>query len=78
VVYLFNKRDANKKIKTSDAPSLYNGKVMLKKQDKNSMQTEELIGQGVGHGASLSLWYYPLLFPTSFLEWLILEGTKII
>jgi hypothetical protein len=30
----------------ADAPSLCNGKVMLKKQDKNSMQTEELIGPG--------------------------------
>jgi hypothetical protein len=34
----------------ADAPSFCNGKVMLKKQGKNSMQTEELIGLGVAMG----------------------------
>jgi hypothetical protein len=33
-----------------DAASLCNGKVMLKKQDKNSTQIEELIGPGVPWG----------------------------
>jgi hypothetical protein len=35
--------------------------VILKKQDKNSMQTEELIGPGGCHGAYRILWCYPLL-----------------
>jgi hypothetical protein len=62
VVYLFNKIDANKKLKLDvDAPSLCNGKVMLKKQDKNSMQTEELIGPGGFHEEYPRLWCYPLL-----------------
>jgi hypothetical protein len=40
----------NKKL-DADAPSLCNGKVMLKKQDKNMMQIEELIGPegAMGH-----------------------------
>jgi hypothetical protein len=70
---------------------------MLKKQDKNSRQTEELIGPGgaMGHPQAYGVTHYlddslldeysvPVkknfttkLFPTSFLEWLILEGIKI-
>jgi hypothetical protein len=34
----------------ADAPSLCNGKVIFKKQHKNSMQTEELIGLGGAMG----------------------------
>jgi hypothetical protein len=34
----------------ADVPSLCNGKVVLKKQGKNSMQTEGLIGPGGCHG----------------------------
>jgi hypothetical protein len=49
VVYLFKTKDANKKIDV-DAPSLCNGKRVLKKQGRNSMQTEELIGPGGFHG----------------------------
>jgi hypothetical protein len=41
VVYLFKTKDAKEKLKLyADAPSLCNGKVMLKKQGKNNMQTE--------------------------------------
>jgi hypothetical protein len=62
VVYLFKIKYANKKLKLdADAPSLCYGKVMLKKQGKNSMQTEELIGPEGLHGESPSLWCYPLL-----------------
>jgi hypothetical protein len=35
-----------KKKLDGDAPRLCNGKVVLKKQGKKSMQTEELIGAG--------------------------------
>jgi hypothetical protein len=71
--------------------------VVLKKEGKNSMQTEELIGPGGchGHPQAYGVIHYlegsllddysfhvkkftTKLFPTSFLEWLILEGTKII
>jgi hypothetical protein len=45
----------------ADAPSLCNGKVVLKKQGKNSMKIKEFIGPGGYHGASTSLGCYPLL-----------------
>jgi hypothetical protein len=35
--------------------------MVLKKQDKNSMQSEKLIGPGCFHGEYPSLWCYPLL-----------------
>jgi hypothetical protein len=51
-----------KKLKLdADAPSLCNGKVVLKKQGKNNMQTEELTGPEGCHGASPSLWCYPFI-----------------
>jgi hypothetical protein len=40
VVYLFKTKDAQEKLDV-DAPSLCNGKIMLKKRGKNNMQTEE-------------------------------------
>jgi hypothetical protein len=44
----------------ADAPSLCNGKVMLEKQDKNSMQTEELIGPegAMGHPQAYGVIHY--------------------
>jgi hypothetical protein len=70
---------------------------MLKKQGKNSTQTEELIGTGgaMGNPQAYGVIHYlydslidqysvPVkklhhkTISTSFLEWLILEGTKII
>jgi hypothetical protein len=49
----------NKKL-DADTPSLCNGKVMLKKQGKNSMQTEELIGPGgcQGHPKAYGVIHY--------------------
>jgi hypothetical protein len=62
VVYLFKIKYAKEKLKLdTDAPSLCNGKVMLKKQGKNNMQTEELIVPGGYHGAYPRFWCSPLL-----------------
>jgi hypothetical protein len=45
-----------KKLKLdTDPPSLCNGKAMLRKQGKNNMQIEELIGPKSFHGESPSL-----------------------
>jgi hypothetical protein len=73
VVYLFKTKCANKKLKIdADAPSLCNGKMVLKQQVNNSMQTEELIGPGDCHGhpqayGVIHYLYYSFLDDYSFL-----------
>jgi hypothetical protein len=49
-----------KKFKTRCTPSLCNSKMVLKKEGKNSMQTEEDANQGLarGHPTAYGLIYY--------------------